>query len=366
MQLILDCFKRIFESLAGIYTKQESDAALAVKADKAEVEAEATARQEAISAEASRVDTRLAEHDAEIDTLQKVTAGLGEGAQAAANVAKWQTYATAIQKDLDAETAMQLAQEFNRATDEYLADPTATDDWNTTKDANGNITSKNPYFSTPPTKPVVNFKVLEAKGISLTNSSFATATNVPILMSSLEIGNSAFYKSGISIPPFVPNLKSGVYMFRDCKNLTTWTSPLSKLTDGSSAFAFSGLKAFSGDLLALSSGAEMFRNTNLTRWTAKIPMLKNGNWMYNGCNTLTCFYSEVPSLTTGVDMFFNTNLDKDSVILILNSLPDRTGISEAVITFKSNVSTAAINNIDSEIQSAIDSAVAKNWDVITA
>lgn len=363
MQLVLELLKKIFVALSGIYTKAETDTALAVKADKAEVEAEATARQEAISAEASRVDTRLAEHDAEIDTLQKVTAGIGEGATAAANVAKWQTYATAIQKGLDAETAMQLAQEFSRATDEYLADPTATDDWNTTKDANGNITSKNPYYAVPPSTPVVNFKVLEAKGIGLTKSSFATATNVPILMTSLEIGNSAFYKSGISIPPFVPNLKSGVYMFRDCKNLTTWMSPLSKLTDGSSAFAFSGLKAFSADLLVLSTGAEMFRNTNLTHWISKLPALKNGGWMFNECKLLTCFYEELPKLTAGIDMFKNTNLDKDSVARILNSLPDRTGLSEAVITFTSNVATAAINNIDAELQAAIDAARNKNWTV---
>lgn len=47
MRFILDMLERIFKALSGIYTKAESDAQLAVKADKAEVEAEAKARQEA-------------------------------------------------------------------------------------------------------------------------------------------------------------------------------------------------------------------------------------------------------------------------------------------------------------------------------
>lgn len=47
MQLVLELLKKIFVALSGIYTKAESDAQLAVKADKEEVEAEATARQEA-------------------------------------------------------------------------------------------------------------------------------------------------------------------------------------------------------------------------------------------------------------------------------------------------------------------------------
>ena len=46
MQLVLELLKKIFVALSGIYTKQESDAQLAVKADKAEVEAEAEVKAE--------------------------------------------------------------------------------------------------------------------------------------------------------------------------------------------------------------------------------------------------------------------------------------------------------------------------------
>ena len=57
MQLVLELLKKIFVALSGIYTKQESDAQLAVKADKAEVEAEAQARQEADAALGVRIDS---------------------------------------------------------------------------------------------------------------------------------------------------------------------------------------------------------------------------------------------------------------------------------------------------------------------
>lgn len=185
MRFILDMLERIFKALSGIYTKQETDTALATKADATALTEEAQARQEAIDAEATRVDTRLAEHDAEIDTLQKVTAGLGEGAQAAANVAKWQTYATAIQKDLDAETAMQLAQEFNRATDEYLADPTATKTWNTNSDGVNILESTTcPYAVNPPTVPVVDFNVVVCYANSISVPCFSTKTNVGIFLPS--------------------------------------------------------------------------------------------------------------------------------------------------------------------------------------
>lgn len=47
MQLILDCFKRIFEALSGVYSKAEADAALGLKADATALTEEATARKEA-------------------------------------------------------------------------------------------------------------------------------------------------------------------------------------------------------------------------------------------------------------------------------------------------------------------------------
>lgn len=83
---------------------------------------------------------------------------------------------------------------------------------------------------------------------------------------------------------------------------------------------------------------------------------------------LTVFGVGLPALENGEDMFLNTNLDKQSVLRVLNALPDRTEVEstqsgDGIITFTSNVATAAIKQIDTEIQSAIDAAGAKGWTV---
>lgn len=78
MKLILDCFKRIFEALAGIYTKQETDSALAVKADKADVEAEATSRQEADTELGGRIDANAESAADELAKMRRVINEIGE------------------------------------------------------------------------------------------------------------------------------------------------------------------------------------------------------------------------------------------------------------------------------------------------
>lgn len=157
MQLILDCFKRIFEALAGIYTKQESDAQLAVKADKAEVEAEANARQEA--------DATLA------------------------NVVKWQSYAAAMQGAVDEITAAQIAEEFGRATVEYLENPTAMKEWYTSSTTE----STNPYYSEKPIKPIVDFNVVKVSRGAVAVGSFNSNTDVPLFFPNVIDFQSACY-----------------------------------------------------------------------------------------------------------------------------------------------------------------------------
>lgn len=69
MQLILGLFKKIFVALQGVYTKAESDAALATKADATALTEEAQAREQADTALEKRVDANaeaIAENSANI------------------------------------------------------------------------------------------------------------------------------------------------------------------------------------------------------------------------------------------------------------------------------------------------------------
>lgn len=362
MQLVLELLKKIFAALQGVYTKQESDAALATKADVTALTEEATAREQADAEVEARIGIRLAEHDAEIDTLQKVTAGLGEGATAAANVAKWQTYATAIQKDLDATTAMQFAQEFSRATDEYLADPTATRILSRTN---------NPYESTEGT--IVDFSVVETTG-SLSESTFVAgkARKNIMFFGSLMRADFTFMKpttgeqaegySGIFISPNLERSNRG-FMGTSIK---TWHSPMDKFKTSAFMFYMSSIAEWTTPLPVINDGYGMFQQCPLKSFEVDVSSMTIGSYMFKNCSNLVKFSSPLSSLKKGIDMFINTNLDKESVLTILNSLPDRTGVSDCIIALNSNVLTAAINNIDAEIQAAIDSAVAKNWTVITA
>lgn len=78
MRFILDMLERIFKTLSGIYTKAESDAQLAVKADKAEVEAEAQAREQADTALGERVDANEESVADEFAKMRRVMSEIGE------------------------------------------------------------------------------------------------------------------------------------------------------------------------------------------------------------------------------------------------------------------------------------------------
>lgn len=288
MQLFLDCFKRIFEALAGIYTKAETDSALAERDSRiANAEENIGLNAEAIE----QLDTALAEHDAEIDTLQKVTAGLGEGATAAANVAKWQTYATAIQKDLDAETAMQLAQEFGRATDEYLADPTATKEWRTTlKD--GVYSSNSPHYATPPTKPVVDFNVTtivgEYSNQYTSGGVFSRKTNVDI---------------------FLPNVITFNYGIFRCDKFDS-NIVITNATSAAYGCCYNPL----------------------LKKKVHAPNISVGNYMFDG-DSLYDHPHDLPKLSQGQGMFRRAGMSAKNISATLNSLPVLTGSASRMITF---------------------------------
>jgi hypothetical protein len=91
-------------------------------------------------------------------------------------------------------------------------------------------------------------------------------------------------------------------MFSDCTNLTTFTSDLPSLTDGTQMFiACENLNSFTGELSSLTNGIGMFES----------------------CTNLTSFTSDLSSLTDGTWMFADCKLNAKSFITIIHTLPQR-------------------------------------------
>ena len=83
------------------------------------------------------------------------------------------------------------------------------------------------------------------------------------------------------------------------------------LTHAVSMFDFcENLTTFSSDLSSLTCGGEMFYCcNNLTTFNSDLPNLTEGDNMFNECENLTSFSSDLSSLTDGDDMFYScTNL----------------------------------------------------------
>jgi hypothetical protein len=92
-------------------------------------------------------------------------------------------------------------------------------------------------------------------------------------------------------------------MFFDCNNLTTFTSDLSSLENGSWMFYRANLSTFNSDLSSLTDGYCMFQYcTNLTTFTSDLGSVIYGDTMFGGSSVKT-FESDLSSLRYGFNMF---------------------------------------------------------------
>lgn len=317
MQLILDCFKRIFEALAGVYTKAETDSALGLKADATALEAEAQAREQADEALGAKIDANTANDNA------------------LANVIKWQTYAAAIQKELDAETAMQFAQEFERATDEYLADPTATKEWYTSSETE----STNPYFLENATKPIVDFQVVKASRSAIPVGSFNANTNVPIFLPNVIDVQSAFYLLKVFNSPVVlPSAELFVQTFYGANMLNR---PLSFPSATNCRLMLAGATSFNSKLYLpnATNCREMLRGATSFNQSLSLPKATDCYGAFSGSpiNNIV----SLPSCSNAQNAFNYTKMSTANISATLDSLPTWTDGGSHVITFTGNPGIAS-------------------------
>jgi hypothetical protein len=112
-------------------------------------------------------------------------------------------------------------------------------------------------------------------------------------------------------------------MFRYCKSLKEFTTPLGKdsngkciLTNGFQMFdGCENLTKFEGDLSSITNGTGMFYrtkiNSDVINNTTTFDSLTNGSTMFFGCKTLSSINKDFPNVTNGNGMFHGCGGKKD-------------------------------------------------------
>lgn len=163
-----------------------------------------------------------------------------------------------------------------------------------------------------------------------------------------------------SFKSYLPKLVNGYSMFSantgSCELLEEFTSPLPNLQIGAHMFKGTSLKSFNIDMPNLECGYMMFAGYNtfegvgvnvspqFESFSSDLSKLKDGSWMFIGCNKLTRFDTDLTSLICGDYMFVDTpnlkfnscleslvsgngmfrkaNLDANSLLIIMNTIRD--------------------------------------------
>ncbi len=175
-------------------------------------------------------------------------------------------------------------------------------------------------------------------------------------LTALGSASYAFYKAGLTgFEGELPKLTNGDWMFRETK-LTYWNTNLPELTTGDTMFCMVPLTSWTGELPKLSNGKMMLYETKLTYWNTELPNLTNGRQMYQWCK-LTSWTVELPKLSDGYNMFRDSRLDKESALLILNSIPAWSDGAQHLLGIGIHVD----HKNDEEVLAAIANAEAKGW-----
>ena len=259
MQFILKLFKEIISALSKIYTKAEVDSVLETKLDVSEFE-------EAVETETSAMYEAYEEQVGGYEALDARSKAL-------ANIAKWRSYASAMQSMVDEETAAQIAEEFEKATVEYLKDPTATKSWITRKGADGNITSTCPYYESPPdSAALIDFNIKDIFGYFTSSSDnapcFSTKFKSAVFLPTATSAQSAFFNSkDFNLPVILPSVTWATHTFLNCtsfnsfvympkntfstylfNNATSFNQPLSLPKSTNCSYMLYGAKSFNSEL----------------------------------------------------------------------------------------------------------------------
>lgn len=331
MQFILKLLRKILESLKDYYTSEQFDELSGVKVGK-------DSFNEAISAEA---EARASADEA----LESEISSAVSNQTALENVARWQGYANAMQSMVDEETASQIAEEFEKATVEYLKDPTATKKWASTPNiTEGTVTSTNPFYKTPSTRPIVDFSLTVLKGQTHfgISGSFNNQQNVPVFAPRVTNIEAVFAHTKMTSPVFfyaaelayysfsgttlfnqLLSLPKAWYCYGMLRNAKAFNQPLSLPSATNCSYMLADATSFNQpiDLPEATNVSALLQNVKVFNQPLTLPKAIWCSSMVINCSKFNQAVS-LPSCSLASWAFQNTAIDAQNISQTLDSLKD--------------------------------------------
>jgi hypothetical protein len=375
MRLILDLFRRIFEALQGVYTKAESDAALT---------AEATARQEADTALDERVTAvepakdsdwkdymlaraKLTGVQANIDLVKKAivdSVALGDSSTLPARMIEDWNALYSHEVFSGEKLNVDFWDAYFEALTDWIKNPVVGEKWEVKDNGDGTYSSSSPYFSAAPTKPVVNFSVVEIRGVTASKTPFHADSNVVVYVPSCKIGSRVFPNGKMNSAFIAPKLESLVYLSVYNNYLNVALVFLS-LNNGNGAFESANVLNRNIWVENLTSGRRLFASAQKFNAIVFASKMSEGREAFMNAK----LYDQptgFQSLTSGNAMFKSTAMSAANIASVLNSLPsdpvDKGGTG--VISFsRADGTLLAPLMAESPYKESVDAAVARGWTV---
>lgn len=143
----------------------------------------------------------------------------------------------------------------------------------------------------------------------------------------------------------LPNCTSNMYMFKNCTNFTKFNGSIPKVTNAQQMFYKTNIDKTEYDFPSVTQGNYLFSNlikiekssvvfpklTNgfemfgmdyrLTTFDGQFPVMTNGEAVFRYNYNFSNFEADLPVLSNGNNIFADCMLNKESVIRIINSIP---------------------------------------------
>lgn len=365
MKLILDLFQRIFIALQGVYTKTETDSALATKADATALTEETQAREDADWRSYMLARARLTGVAANVSKVQEVillsVAEGDSGVLPARMIEDWKnlyTYETWLSSEgLSSPLDSAFWSAYFVALAKFEKNPTETTRWTVTK--SGDTYSSNcPYFGAPQNEPVIDFAVVSAKGLyptAVLNRAGSAIYYLPNLTEAdtfnyISMGNNTFILPNLehgqyfawgaktyNAPLYAPRLKDGKNALLDC---VAFASPVTSLSIviADTFFNKSAVNRVF-DLRSLSMGQSLFKNSKMSAENISATLDSLPNWKDGASHVITFTGCPGAASTATTETF--TVTDDDGTEYSLDNCPVFTTDDEAQTLRKSYVLAVA-------------------------
>ena len=249
-------------------------------------------------------------------------------------ISQLKDYEAVTGETLPPEFWVEVVAEFQR----WQANPNEVKEWVNTGNANENITSTCPYFDVAPTKPVVDFSVVEAKSRS---------TNGIKPLFGVECYETIFLPATKSLDVFVYSNQKA-----DCDIIAPNATSVFRAVQNAQKFDGRVYCPKATNWNNFAQGAALFNHPVTSQNATSLYMAFYGAKEYNQ-------FTDLRSASNARFAFTNTAMSAENISKTLDSLPTWTDGAEHIITFTGSPGASELTQ-DSP---SVAAAIAKGWTV---